>query len=206
MNLEPLTAERRRQQTRDYLLQSAAQVFAERGYHGASLDEVAAAAGFTKGAVYSNFKNKEDLFLALIEAAYAREMTALNEALEGSEVPPEARLGDFVGLIRNELNQAPDNWGALYLEFSLYAMRNPAALDRLNQIESVDVHAISEIIEDGRRQRGLDMDEGAENTARIVVALFRGIALMRAQQPDAVDAALLEDAMTFVARGLGVGS
>ncbi|HMH59296.1 MAG TPA: TetR family transcriptional regulator C-terminal domain-containing protein, partial [Galbitalea sp.] len=119
---------------------------------------------------------------------------------------PEARLGDFVGLIRNELNQAPDNWGALYLEFSLYAMRNPAALDRLNQIESVDVHAISEIIEDGRRQRGLDMDEGAENTARIVVALFRGIALMRAQQPDAVDAALLEDAMTFVARGLGVGS
>jgi AcrR family transcriptional regulator len=206
MSLEPLTAERRRQQTRDYLLQAAAQVFAERGYHGASLDEVAAAAGFTKGAVYSNFKNKEDLFLALIEAAYTREMAALKEALEGSEVPPEARLGDFVGLIRNELSQVPDNWGALYLEFSLYAMRNPAALDRLNQIESMDVSAISEIIEDGRRQRGLDMDEGAENTARIVVALFRGIALMRALQPDGVDAALLEDAMTFVARGLGVGS
>ena len=72
MTLEPLTPERRRQQTRDYLLQAAAQVFAERGFHGASLDEVAAAAGFTKGAVYSNFKNKEDLFLALLEANQRR--------------------------------------------------------------------------------------------------------------------------------------
>src|ERR1022692_3114734 len=50
---------------------AAAQVFAERGFHGATLDAVASAAGFSKGAVYSNFKNKEDLFLALLEASYS---------------------------------------------------------------------------------------------------------------------------------------
>src|SRR5271154_6402080 len=103
MALEPLTPERRRQQTRDYLLQAAATVFTERGFYAASLDEVAAAAGFTKGAVYSNFKNKEDLFLALLEDAYARELSALKNTMALSDVPPEARLGDFVGLIGGEL-------------------------------------------------------------------------------------------------------
>src|ERR1700728_3407945 len=132
MPLEPLTADRRRQQTRDVLLQAAAQVFAERGFHGASLDEVAAAAGFTKGAVYSNFKSKDDLFLALLEASYARELEEIHRTIEGSEVPPQERLSDFVSLVRNGLDQtAPDSFATLYLEFSLYAMRNPAARERL---------------------------------------------------------------------------
>src|SRR5271165_3793460 len=99
MSLQPLTPERRRQQTRDHLLAAAAEVFAARGFHGASLDEVAAVAGFTKGAVYSNFKNKEDLFLALFKANYDREMAALRATLEASEMPPETRLTDFVTLI-----------------------------------------------------------------------------------------------------------
>ncbi len=204
MTLEPLTAERRRQQTRDYLLEAAAVVFAQHGFHGASLDQVAAVAGFTKGAVYSNFKNKDDLFLALIEAAYTREMTALKETLEVSDVPPEARLGDFVGLIRAEFDQVPDNWGYLYLEFSLYALRNPVARERLNELEGIDIRAIAEIIEQGQDERGIDAAEWAEHSARIIVALFRGIGLMRALQPEAVGADLLEDAMSFIARGLGV--
>jgi AcrR family transcriptional regulator len=204
MTLEPLTADRRRQQTRDYLLRAAAQVFAEQGFHGASLDQVAAVAGYTKGAVYSNFKNKEDLFLALIEADYTREMTALKETLEDSDIPPEARLGDFVRLIRSEMEQIPDNWGALYLEFSLYAMRNPEARERLNQLEREDISAIAEMIEQGRAERGLATYEQAEHTARVIVALFRGIGMMRVLQPDAVGADLLEDAMSFIARGLGV--
>jgi len=113
MTFEPLTPERRRQQTREYLLQAAARVFAERGFHGASLDEVAAAAGFTKGAVYSNFKNKEDLFLALLEANQQREMDALYATLNASDVLPEARLPDFVNLIREEIRDLGANWDIL---------------------------------------------------------------------------------------------
>src|SRR6202161_4537061 len=96
---EPLTPERRRQQTREHLLTAAAQVFAERGFHGATRDAVAAAAGFSKGAVYSNFRNKEDLFLALLEASYSTEMQSLRATLQASEVPPEARLGDFLPVV-----------------------------------------------------------------------------------------------------------
>ena len=106
---------------------AAARVFAEHGFHGATLDEVAAAAGFSKGAVYSNFKNKEDLFLALLEANDAQEMADLRATLNASDVPPEARLSDFVALISSSPGNMPNDWGALYLEFCLYATRNPAA-------------------------------------------------------------------------------
>lgn len=203
MPLEPLTADRRRQQTREYLLQAAADVFAERGFHAATLDEVAAAAGFTKGAVYSNFKNKEDLFLALLEDSYARERTALKATMEASDVPPEARIGDFVALIGGELDRAP-NMGALLLEFRLYALRNPTALARMNELEQEDICSIAEIIEAERKQRGITDVEPAERTARIIVALFRGISIMRTSNPDVAGAELLEAAIAFVTRAQGL--
>jgi len=203
MPLEPLTAERRRQQTREYLLRAASQVFAERGFHEATLDEVAAAAGYTKGAVYSNFKNKEDLFLALLEDAYARDMAAIKETLEASDVPPEARLGDFVQMMRGEMEYVP-NLGALYLEFHLYALRNPTARERMNELERADVRAIADILESERTQREIEIDEPVERTARIIVALFRGISMMRTSDPEMAGEDLLESAIAFVSRGLGV--
>ena len=71
--IEPLTPAAGREMTRRHLLDAAAVVFARDGFHGASLDDVAATAGFTKGAVYSNFKSKEDLFLAVFDDRLARE-------------------------------------------------------------------------------------------------------------------------------------
>ena len=203
MPIEPLTAERRRQQTREYLLDAAAQVFAERGFHEATIDEVASAAGFTKGAVYSNFKNKEDLFLALLEDAYAKDTAAIKQTLGASDVPPEARLGDFVRMMRNEMAQMPD-LGALYLEFHLYALRNPSARERMNELERADVRAIAEIIESERTQREIEIDDPVERTARIIVALFRGISMMRTSDPEMAGEDLLQGAIAFVSRGLGV--
>jgi AcrR family transcriptional regulator len=206
MPLEPLTAERRRQQTRDYLLQAAAEVFATRGFHEATLDEVAAAAGFTKGAVYSNFKNKEDLFLALLEEAYSRELRSLHATLEASEIPPEARLTDFAELIRREIRESPASWDPLYLEFSTYAMRNPEAREKLNRIEQNDIQAIANIIEEGRKRQGIDTDSSAHDAARIVFALFKGLQIMRVLNPGSSNDDLLAVAMSFVARGLGASS
>ncbi|HUC05312.1 MAG TPA: TetR/AcrR family transcriptional regulator [Acidimicrobiales bacterium] len=198
-SFEPLTAERRRQQTRDYLLKAAAQVFAQRGFHAATIDEVAAAAGFTKGAVYSNFKSKEDLFLALLESAYAHEMASLRQTYESSEVPPSERLEDFAGLIRTEVDRMPDNWGALYLEFTLYAMRNPEARQRLNALEAADIRAVAELI----AEAGDDLGTDPMHAARIVTALFRGVSLMRELAPETVGPEFMTEALSFVARALG---
>jgi AcrR family transcriptional regulator len=205
MAIEPLTPERRRQQTRDHLLAAAGQVFAERGFHGASLDEVAAVAGFTKGAVYSNFKNKEDLFLALFRANYERETEALRATLDASDVPSDARLSDFVALFRDQAHLAGDNFGLLYQEFWLYAARNPAARPQFTQIDDEAVDALAELIAAERQHLGIEALEDATQTARIIEVLFRGIGLLRILQPEVADESLIEAAITFVARGLGAG-
>jgi AcrR family transcriptional regulator len=203
MAIEPLTPERRREQTRDHLLAAAAQVFAERGFHAASLDEVAAVAGFTKGAVYSNFKNKEDLFLALFRANYEQETAALRATLDASDVPPEARLSDFVALFRDQAHLAGGNFGLLYQEFWLYAARNPAVRKQFTQIDDEAVEALAEIIADERQRQGGGPLEPAIQTARIIELLFRGIGLLRVLQPEVADQSLVETAISFVARGLG---
>jgi AcrR family transcriptional regulator len=204
MTIQPLTPQRRRQQTRDHLLAAAAQVFAERGFHGASLDEVAAVAGFSKGAVYSNFKNKEDLFLALFKANYDREMEALRATLESSEMPPEARLSDFVDLIREQTRQGDDSFGILFAEFWLYAVRNPTAREQLIQLEDENVRGIAEIIEAERIRQGIEPLESAERVARIIAVLFHGIARLRILQPEVADDELVGTAISLISRGMGV--
>src|SRR5438128_5855960 len=120
---EPLTPERRRGMTRQHLLEAAAIVFARNGFHGSTLDEVAATAGFTKGAVYSNFKSKDDLFLALLDDRIEREFTAIQSELAGGPRPREQELPRMRDLVREQM-WADDDWIALYLEFVLYALRN----------------------------------------------------------------------------------
>ena len=205
MAIEPLTPDRRRQQTRDYLLRAAAQVFAERGFHGASLDEVAAVAGFTKGAVYSNFKNKEDLFLALLESLYAEELAQVRATLEGSQGPPDEHLSDFVSYMQGQYQSMGEDWftwSMLREEFLLYALRNPSAREKLAQFENDDVAAVADIIGAERLRHGLGTVEPVDHLARIVVALMHGISLMRAINPDAVDQPFLESVMALLARAL----
>ena len=203
MDLLPLTPERRRQQTREHLLAAAAEVFAERGFHGASLDEVAAVAGFTKGAVYSNFKNKEDLFLALFKANYDREMDALRATLTDSKAPPEARISDFVGLIRDQTRQSGSNFSLLYQEFWLYAARNPEVREQLIRIDDEGARALAEILRTENERVGVEPLKSPVQTARLVEILFRGIGQLRVLQPEMVDDEFIEAAIAFVARGLG---
>ncbi len=203
MTIEPLTPERRRQQTRDHLLEAAARVFGERGYHGASLDDIAAAAGFTKGAVYSNFKSKEDLFLALLESRFASELEDLKAVLAQSEVGADDRLSDFVTLIVEQPNDpARVTWGTLYEEFHLYARRNPEARARLAELDRRDVASVAEILRTERERLHLDPATSPEDAARITLALTRGIAMMQTTDPDAIDQRFLESMLEFLARAL----
>jgi AcrR family transcriptional regulator len=203
MTIEPLTPERRRQQTRDHLLEAAARVFGERGYHGASLDDIAAAAGFTKGAVYSNFKSKEDLFLALLESRFASELEDLKAVLAQSEVGADDRLSDFVTLIVEQPNDpARVTWGTLYEEFHLYARRNPEARARLAELDRRDVASVAEILRTERGRLNLDPATSPEDAARITLALTRGVAMMQTTDPDAIDQRFLESMLEFLARAL----
>ncbi len=116
-----LTRQESRLETRTKLLESAAQLFAKGGYEGASVDLIAESAGYSKGAFYSNFKSKEAIFLALLDAHKRREIEALAQLL-ARDIP----ASELVSLIRNsESDRVSDfDFGLLSAEFQLQACRD----------------------------------------------------------------------------------
>ena len=112
----------RRAQTRDELLNAATRVFARRGYHAATLDEIASDAGFTKGALYYNFESKEELFLALLDQHIDSRIALLRE-LQAQPASAGAKLAAGAERTVSSLRQERE-WSLLYLEFSAYAARN----------------------------------------------------------------------------------
>src|SRR5260370_42484121 len=117
-----LTRKEQQARTGSSLMRSAAKLFAERGLEQSSIDDVAEAAGYTKGAFYANFKNKEELFLAMLDERFAQRLAALDRILASEhEVEQQAREGgaDFVRYI-----SADPDWQRLFFEFVAYASRN----------------------------------------------------------------------------------
>src|SRR5580658_10966151 len=104
------------------LLASARRVFLERGYHGASVDQIAEAAGFSTGVVYSQFGGKADLFLALLEARIAERAADNMRAVEGLTGDKGiARLLEHAASV----DRAEPEWGLLVVEFRVHAVRDP---------------------------------------------------------------------------------
>jgi AcrR family transcriptional regulator len=122
MSPRSLTRHQKQAETRSSLLRSAAKLFCRHGLEGASVDEVAQDAGYTKGAFYSNFKSKEELFLVMLDEKFSTELERLDRMLAGGEDPgAEARdaAADFLGYIHTD-----PEWPRLYFEFVAYAARN----------------------------------------------------------------------------------
>ena len=121
-------------QTRERLLQAGLQVFSRRGYYAASVDEIAAEAGFSKGAVYSNFESKEDLFLALIDQRFAKDA----ETYPGISNFMVDRLQSGDGPDFKSSVMADRTWNILMVEFFLLAMRDKTNRDKLaNRLEQL---------------------------------------------------------------------
>ena len=121
MSSGPLTRREKQQRTRSSLLSAATKVFCRNGLEGASVDQVAQAAGYTKGAFYANFKSKEELFLVMLDERFARELERIDQALAGSEEPrTEARAAaaDFIHFAGDE------DWPRLYFQFVAHAARD----------------------------------------------------------------------------------
>src|SRR4030088_3479843 len=94
-----LTRREKQERTRASLLKAAAALFCRHGLEGTSVDQIAQAAGFTKGAFYANFKSKEELFLVMLDERFANELARIDQALSGAQEPhAEARAAaaDFI--------------------------------------------------------------------------------------------------------------
>lgn len=120
--------EQRTKETRELLLQAAETVFVRDGYEKADLAEIAKLAGRTKGAIYAQFKSKEDIFLALVETNALRRRAMMSELLAQST----SVEGNLAALRQLLVKLAGDDvFGLLLLEYRLYTIRHPEQRERL---------------------------------------------------------------------------
>src|SRR5690349_15432222 len=197
MTMQPLTPDKRRQLTRAHLLDAAAQVFAQEGFHGASIDAIAAAAGFTKGAVYSNFKNKEDLFIALLEQRVERQVDAVRDAMGGADYSEQELHEQWVPLTTSML-WGDREWTLLSLEFVLYAARNPEAARKLAALDRTSRELLVPIVEHQIGALGISIDIAAEDLVEIFFCLFNGISMRHVTDPETGSERLVETSMKFL--------
>jgi AcrR family transcriptional regulator len=172
--VEKLTPERRRQQTRDSLIDAAAQVFARRGYSGASLDEIAETAGFTRGAIYKNFTDKEDLFFAVFDRWNERAIEAFRQMLAPDESFTE---DDFDAISRRwvEMIAGDRDIYALDLEMRLFALRDAEFRKKLAAHALRVEHLIAGLIDEQMAKAGVESNFPPDVLARVMLAASDGI-------------------------------
>jgi AcrR family transcriptional regulator len=191
MQRERLGRQARKDLTRQLLIDAAAAVFARRGFDAASLDEIAEAAGFTKGAVYSNFRSKTDLMLALIERRVGEQAAAIASALAGLTLEQALR----------RLESGPDpespsdqDWLQVVAAFWQYAMRDERARTALAQAYERARAISARLIAEKYADAGAQPPMPARDLAILVEAIGIGVGFQAALDPGAVRVTLQGEA------------
>jgi AcrR family transcriptional regulator len=177
MAVERWTPERRRELTRSALVDAAAQVFARRGFHGASLDEIADTAGFTRGAIYKNFADKEDLFLAVFDRHIERQLEAFSGEIDGVGAVAEVDVARLAGLWQDVVARDP-SFHALNLEFYLYAIRNPEVRERFVAQQHKTNDTVARFIGEQAKAAGFRIKVPPMTLAKMVNAASEGFSLL----------------------------
>jgi AcrR family transcriptional regulator len=183
-----LTREEARRQTRERLLDAASDVFKRLGYHGATLEAVAEAAGYTKGAVYSNFDTKADLFLVLLDRYVQAEVAAQERQLAGMTL--EEAIDSLDAIVERQLRSDP-MWAVLRMEFWLVAARDPQVRRRLVADAEAYRQRAGEIIDGMLADAGRTAPFTGRELGILINALATGLAVTLQHEPDALEPTLL---------------
>jgi len=179
-----LTREQSKANTRERLLNAARTVFARGGYHGATVELIASEAGFSTGALYSNFDGKEDLFLALMEReidAHAREISAAVEVRHSIAERATGGARQWMTMIEREPELL-----LLFMEFWAYGVRDPSVRPKVAARFAQMRELLTRLVADGMREFDLELELPAEHLALAIDALADGIARQKLTDPDAV--------------------
>jgi AcrR family transcriptional regulator len=169
---------------REELLEAAAQVFAERGFQAASVDEIAARAGFSKGAVYWHFDGKDDLFFALLEE---RLDGPVREAVASFEsAPAEVDMAPQADSVLTWLVEQQRDLVLLQAEYCLLAVRDPRLRARYAKRQAELRRAYARAIEARYEHRGDPVPAAAEEIATALISAMHGLALEKLVDPDAI--------------------
>ena len=171
-------------ETRRRLIDAAARVFARRGFHGAGVDEVAADAGVTTGALYWHFKTKEELFLALADERVTRRVEEIAD-VDGSRGEPLDLEADIERQFKAFIEREPE-WPLLYYEFWAYGARDARLRGAFTERRRRVQMALAEAIEHRARSLDVQLPVASEQVAIGMNALMNGLALERVADEAAV--------------------
>jgi AcrR family transcriptional regulator len=174
----------RAEMTRARLIQSAEKVFARDGFEAAKLEEIAADAGYTRGAVYANFESKEDLFFALLESEISARVALLEREMDKAR-DPGAKLKAMRDFFLN--NTLDRRWCLLALEFKLFAVRHPEVKRRLAAMHRRFVEPRVGFLEEVMSALGRELPASAYAMGVSLAALGNSLTLEHMLDPSLMD-------------------
>lgn len=189
--------------TREDLLRAAGRVFAEKGFHDASLEEIAVRAGYTKGAIYAHFSSKDDLMLELMRR-HVRGCEAAQEVVLVSAFR-EGRLPEVLDAPDRSADEFSGTDSLLGIEMMLYALRKPEHRDEFAQLLQEGIEDLARELSCPAREGDTDAESGGEapvtvepGQALAFAAIVNFGSLYRAIGVPAADAASQAAAMEAV--------
>jgi AcrR family transcriptional regulator len=188
MNTDGMRMSRAEQQrrTREEILAAADRLFVEQGFHATSVDQIANAAGYTKGAVYSNFAAKEDLFFAVYERRMDRAVADLERTLEETADP--AQWLQSVVEDTTSRRGRDDRWLSTFVEFWAHVIRRPALRERFAAIHARLEAPFVAALERHAQRRGVEPTIDPLQAHLAMSSMSIGLTLERLIRPDLVDA------------------
>jgi AcrR family transcriptional regulator len=183
-----MTRAEQQQRTREEIVAAADRLFVEQGFHATSVDQIATAAGYTKGAVYSNFDAKEDVFFAIYEQRMERALVELDRTLAASDDPAgwiEAVLVD-----QSSRRGRDDRWLSTFFEFWAHVIRRPALRERFATIHARLEGPFVAALERHADDHGTALAIDARQVNLAMMSMSLGLTLERLIRPDVVDADL----------------
>jgi AcrR family transcriptional regulator len=179
---------------RERVLRAAAVVFAEHGFAEASIDEVAAAAGFTKGAVYSNFTSKDELFFALMDQQVAARAELARQLI--AQLPAGGDLAHVLGAELTAAMQTNRDWQLLFFEYWQRAMRHPPTRERFvahrRELRTLLASEVQRLLD----AAGIDTASSAESITLLILGMSNGLAIEELLDPGCVPPELFGDVLS----------
>jgi AcrR family transcriptional regulator len=171
------------ERNRSLVLGAARDVFMARGYHAATLEQIAESAGFSRGVVYSQFESKADLFLSLLEARIE-----VRAARHGKLVARLGRSGGVRALVKHLAGEdrADRRWLLLVAEFRVHAARDPELNSRYAAAHARTVEALAQSLATAAERSGEELPLAPRELAEVALALANGSMLEQAANPGAL--------------------
>jgi AcrR family transcriptional regulator len=161
--------------TRDRILAAAAEVFAERGYEGAAVSDIARRAGFTTGAIYGRFRDKAELLLEVVRGVLESQQEAAVLAAAGGDNGVSSRFAELVGEFVDTDREASR---ALVLEAHVAARRDETVGALLRDFQSERLAALRDLVAEAQARGEVAADLDPTTVATLFLAIPLGIVLL----------------------------